>query len=128
MTKLAIVLCSLLVLVSVVGCASEEATPTLTPTPELTPTPTPAALFLEIAEPQDESVVSTASIAVSGSTLPGAIVSVFIDEQVEIADVEEDGSFSVTVTLQEGPNLIEVIASDSEQNEASGWLSVIYNP
>ncbi len=120
----------LAVMLLAVGCAAEEITPTPTPTPTLTPTPTPtpAALFLEIVEPENESTVSTESIIVSGSTTPGAVVSILVDTEIEIADVDEQGNFSATVTLAEGPNYIEVLASDQEGNEEYSILVVIYSP
>ncbi|MEE8471236.1 MAG: Ig-like domain-containing protein [Dehalococcoidia bacterium] len=136
MKRLEIVLCFLLVLaIGAISCASEEATPTPTPTstptptpsPAATPVPTPTGLFLEVAELEDESVVDTASITVSGSTLPAATVSVSVNDEIQMADVSEDGSFNVTITLEEGPNLIEVIASDLEGNEVSTTLTIIYN-
>jgi len=109
-----------------VGCAAEEITPT--PSPTLTPTPTSTALFLEIVEPENESTVSTESIIVSGSTIPDAVVSILVDTEIEIADVDEQGDFSATVTLAEGPNYIEVLASDQEGNEEYSILVVIYSP
>lgn len=101
-----------------VGCAAEETTPT----------PTPTALFLEIIEPENESIVGTASIIVSGITVPGAVVSISVDDDLEIADVDEQGNFSATVTLAEGPNYIEVLASDRQGNEEYSTLAVIYSP
>ena len=121
MRKLAIVLIPLLIfalVIGAVGCGGEETKPTLTPT----------ALFLEIIEPENESTVSTASIIVSGSTIPGAVVSISVDTEIEIADVDEQGNFSATVTLEEGPNYIEVLASDQEGNEEYSILVVIYSP
>ena len=121
MRKLAIVLVPLLLLVLVfviatIGCGGEETKPT----------PTPTALFLEIIEPENESTVSTESIIVSGSTIPGAVVSILVDTEIEIADVDEQGNFSATVTLAEGPNYIEVLASDQEGNEEYSILVVLY--
>ncbi len=123
MRKLAIVLVPLLLLVLVIviatiGCGGEETKPT----------PTPTALFLEIIEPENESIVDTASIILSGSTIPGAVVSISVDDDIEIADVDEQGNFSATVTLEEGPNYIEVLASDQEGNEEYSTLVVIYSP
>ena len=112
------------------GCAEEETgpTPSATPTATLTPTPSPTALFLEITQPADGAEVSTSPINVTGKTIPDAVVSASIDDVVEIADVEQDGNFSVTVILEEGPNFIEVIASDQQGNEKSSAIAVIYVP
>lgn len=88
----------------------------------------PATLFLEVTEPEDGSEVSTGDIHVRGSTIPGAMVSVLVDEEVWIADVDEDGNFSVIVTLEVGPNYIEVVASDQEGSEEYSTRTVIYTP
>jgi len=80
------------------------------------------ALPLEVTEPQDESVVSTSEVTVKGVTTADAVVSV----NGTLVDVDEDGKFSTVVSLEEGPNTIEVTASDFEDNEASKALYVIY--
>jgi hypothetical protein len=43
-----------------------------------------------------------------------------------VVDVDAEGKFSTMVTLEEGPNPIEVLASDFEGNEGSVTLTVIY--
>ena len=116
------------------GCAKEEAihtpTPTsvITPTPTAKQTPTPTVLLLQITQPIDGAQVSTSAVLVTGKTISGAVVSVSIDDTVEIANVDQNGNFSVTVNLGEGPNLIEVIASDLQGNEKSSTIAVIYVP
>ena len=80
--------------------------------------------FLEVTAPQDETVVSTNPICVSGSTSLGADVSV----NGELVDVDEQGNFAAMVELEEGPNAIEVIATDYEGNGKSCILVVIYAP
>ncbi len=79
-------------------------------------------LPLEVTEPQDESVVYTTQVVVKGTTNVDAVVTV----NGVVADVDADGKFSVTVTLEEGPNLIEVFASDFQYREASEILTVVY--
>jgi len=148
----------LTLIISVAGCTEEETAPTptpiLTPTPTLTPKPTPTAtptpapnptpratatatptltptttvLFLEITQPADGVEVSTSPINVTGKTIPGAVVSISINDEMEIVTVGQDGKFAVKVTLEEGPNLIEVIASDPLGNEKSATVAVVYIP
>jgi len=120
----------LALVIGALGCAEEETgpTPSATPTATLTPAPSPTALFLEITQPADGAEVSTSPINVTGKTIPGAVVSASIDDAVEMADVEQDGNFSVTVMLEEGPNFIEVIASDQQGNDKSSSIAVIYVP
>lgn len=133
MRKLAVVLIPLSVLALMLGafaCAGKGATPTPTPAstqtpPTATSTPTPAALFLKVTSPEDESAVSTTSIQVSGSTIPGAVVSVSVGDNTLIADVDQNGNFEVTVPLEEGPNQIDVVASDQLGNEQSATVTVM---
>src|SRR4030042_34014 len=104
------------------GCTEEEAQPS--------PSPTPTALSLEITQPEDGDQVNTSSVLVSGKTNAGAVVSISVDgnDKIEIANVDQNGNFSATVTLEEGPNFIEVIASDQQGNEKSSSVAVIYVP
>ena len=108
-------------------------TPTVTPTPipipTHTPTPTlegalPEELFLEITEPLDESIVSEAVIFVRGQTTPDAVIS--IDGQSVEVDVQ--GEFVAEVSLEPGPNILEIVASDLAGSQESILLSVIFIP
>ena len=98
-----------------------------TPTPTATATPEgalPSELFLEITEPTDESVVSQATVTVRGLTTPDAIVSV----GGQTVDVDAQGGFAVEITLEPGPNIIELVASNLEGMEESTLISLIYIP
>jgi hypothetical protein len=57
-----------------------------------------------------------------GQAPAGAVVSINDD----ILIVGSDGQFKSTVSLEEGPNVIEIIASDASGNEAYLLLSVFY--
>lgn len=100
--------------------APTEAPPTPGPTSAVTPTP----LFMNVTAPANESIVSTQQVEVKGQTTPGAVVTV----NSQVAEVDAEGNFSVTVTLDEGPNALEVLASDFEGNQASQVVTVIYVP
>lgn len=98
------------------------------PTVEPTATPTPEAtgdFFLDIEEPEEvESVVAEATITIVGRTRIDAVLSV----NDIFAEVDEDGRFRVLITLEEGPNIIEVIASVETGDELVEILVVIYSP
>jgi ABC-type transport system substrate-binding protein len=94
-----------------VGCGKEEANE-----PEV------GVIPLTITEPRDETTVYVANLVVKGQTEADAVVSV----NDAVVDVDAEGKFSTTVTLEEGPNPIEVLASDFEGNEGSVTLTVIY--
>jgi hypothetical protein len=95
-----------------------------TPTPVPTPTTLPAALSLEVSSPRDNSIVRSAEIPVTGQTSPDATVSV----NGQLADVDSSGSFEALLALEEGPNLIEVIATDLAGDVRSQVWTVIYIP
>ena len=110
-------------------------TPTPIVTPEATaipgPTSTPAiaseiptGLFLKITNLPKESVVRTGTISISGLTTPDALVSV----NGVLVNVDGDGAFKATVSLQQEPNLIEIVASDFQGNKVSAVLTIIYIP
>ncbi len=105
----------------VTGCA-QSAPPkdTLAP-PQTIPAETPqAGFFLTVTQPADDSIISVDKVEVRGHTSPGAVVSV--NDEIALADTQ--GVFTVTISLEEGPNIIEVIASDEEGNEATTSLVV----
>lgn len=131
---LAVVVVGLLPLIA--ACSSSkptsapaEPTPTATatadsptsPVSEPTLAPLPTELFLTVNSPEDETVVSTETVTVSGLTAPDAIVSV----NGQIIDVDPLGEFSASVVLLEGPNLIEVVSSDLS-SQVTADLAVIY--
>jgi len=105
----------------------QEVIPTtdIQPTPTLITAPEPSGtLWLQVLSPQDEAVVNTPQVDVIGSAPAGAVISV----NDEILIVGDDGQFKTTVSLDEGPNLIEIIASDDNGNETSFILTIIYEP
>jgi len=107
----------LVLLIAVVACGRNQA-PVQTPTPA-------AALSLTVTSPQDEVVVKDAVIRLVGRSSPDAVVSV---NGNIVRSVDIEGNFSTPVTLIEGPNLLEVIATDYRGGQASQVLTVIYAP
>ena len=103
------------------------ATPTPTPAPTATPTATPSPddFVLHIVEPVEaETLTANPTLLVSGRTRVDAVVTVndtFVDPDI-------DGRFSAEIPLDEGPNIIEVVASIATGEELSTVLVVIYEP
>ena len=99
-------------------------TPSQDTLPEAAPAPSPdtppTAFYLEVTQPADNSIINVGTVEVMGRTSPGAVVSV--NDEIAVADTQ--GTFVVTIALEEGPNIIEVIASDDEGNEAMASLTV----
>jgi len=94
------------------------------PSPEAPPQVPETGFFLTVTQPADESIINVDKVEVIGTTIPGAVVSV----NGELAEVDEEGNFTMMVVLEEGPNIIEVIASDLEGNEESHTLVIVYVP
>ena len=72
----------------------------------------------------DNTVIHAPEVPVSGLTMPNCTVTV----NGVLVDVDADGAFTTTVILEEGPNLLEIIASDLSGEQRSAVLSVIYIP
>ncbi len=128
MRKVSFLLVLLVLLVVACGQGRAPVAPTRTPTPTpVVPGVTPAvpALSLVVTSPQDEVVVKDAVLRVLGRTSPDAVVSV---NGKIIRTVDIEGNFSTLVSLVEGPNLLEVIATDYRGGQASQVLTVIYAP
>ena len=78
--------------------------------------------LLLITEPENESIVFSPTLPVAGRTGPNAIVSL----NGRSVPVDRFGYFSSTVRLEEGPNLIDVVATNDDGQTFSSVLAVIY--
>ena len=78
--------------------------------------------LLLVTEPENESIVSFASLPLSGRTGPNAIVSI----NGRSVSVDRFGYFSSSVQLEEGPNVIDVVATNDDGRTLSSVLAVIY--
>ena len=107
---------SAIILVAVLLALLSGCTP---PLPEGSPEASQAmpgdSFSLIVTQPADNSFSNTERTEVKGRTSPRAVVTV--NEVITTAD--EQGNFTVAVTLQKGLNIIEVIASDEAGNEAT---------
>jgi len=97
---------------------------TPTPQPGANPTVASGTLWLNILSPLDQAVVDVAQIEVVGQAPPGTVVSI----NDEILVVGPEGQFTTAVTLVEGPNVLEIVASDAEGTEIDTILTVVYQP
>ena len=113
---------ALILAVMVASCRLARRPEPATPLP---PAAVAGEFSLTVSEPQNETVVSTELLRVVGRTSPDAIVSVN-GRIVRYVDV--DGNFSTVINLMEGPNLVEVLASDYAGHRASQSLTVVYMP
>lgn len=93
-----------------------------------TPTPTlqgslQSGVPLTVTDPADSSTLTTDTITVTGQTTPGVTVSA--NDQTGVADA--NGNFNIPLSLQDGPNAIDVIATDDSGNQGEDLLMVNVN-
>jgi hypothetical protein len=83
-----------------------------------------APLRVTILAPADEAVVSVPQVDVSGLAPAGSVIT--LNDTLVVVDAS--GQFSATLPLQEGPNQLDIVASDADGNQASTQLIVTYDP
>lgn len=82
---------------------------------------------LTIVKPEDESLSSTATTTVSGTTEPGAQVVVLGEKSEEIIEADENGIFSTEMALVGGTNEITVTAYSNNGDEVTKSILVVYS-
>jgi len=125
------------VLLHLVSCGQQAATPSPSPTSVTTATPTPfptlarpprfakEELFLRLVSPiNTEIVVNQSSIEVIGRTRVDALVTV----GGNVIEPDIEGWFRQKMQLDPGANIIEVIVSVASGEEKAQVLAVIYVP
>ena len=86
--------------------------------------PSSLPFLLVITQPEDQSILSSRTISLSGQTAAGAVLSV---NGVGVA-VEMNGAFSTMVTLEPGPNIIDIVATNPDGRVLSAVIAVIFRP
>lgn len=99
------------------------ATPSTISSPKVT-SPNYQEIPLEILSPKDQAFVSSDRITVSGKTKPKSDV-VVNDQEIK---ADNNGNFSTQVTLDEGENIIGIVAYDENGNYAEKEIIVTYEP
>lgn len=122
---------SILVLIFLLAaCTSAPTSAATTPAakePQVQPSPasteyTSGTLWLRLSSPQDGAVVNQPVINVTGQAPADTVISLNDD----IILVPADGIFSTPVTLDEGPNILELVASNIDGDEIDLVLTVVY--
>ncbi len=85
---------------------------------------TQGSLWVRLFSPQDGDTVDTPTIKVKGQAPAETVIT--INDKILV--VSADLSFETEVNLEEGPNLIEIVASDLNDNEVDIQLTVNYEP
>lgn len=80
-------------------------------------------ITLNVSYPSDGLVVNTSTITVSGTTAPQAEVSV---NEVD-TKADSNGKFSATINLDEGDNVVTIVANDALGNFIEKDLNLTFN-
>jgi hypothetical protein len=89
----------------------------------------PASFTLDIKNPEDESLIATKSLVISGKTGPKSSVVVAVDgisSTYTGVEADSNGDFQLTVSLANGLNMLEIMAFDQQGNSKSLKRSVYY--
>jgi uncharacterized protein YpmB len=73
--------------------------PTLSPTPDM-------SFYVTLSEPKNESLTDKRTITVKGNTNPGNTVVISSNQDDVVAEPKDDGTFSTTITINAGSNII----------------------
>jgi len=98
----------------------------------LTPSPSPTEflskeILLKINEPDNESIIETASVKLKGETLPQAVVVIIYPEGENIVEADNEGNFESTVALKGGANEIKIIVYDEGGSKKEEILTLVYS-
>ena len=85
---------------------------------------TSGSLWVRLFAPQDDEIVSMPEVDVSGQAPGDTVIS--INDTIFI--VPPNQFFTMPMALEEGPNVLEFVASDINGNEVSFVLTIVYEP
>jgi hypothetical protein len=80
-----------------------------------------------VTQPEDESLVTEASIHVSGQTYPNSTIVVLGGTTEAIGSSDDKGNFSVAVNLQSGANILSIRVLNPNYNTLEVVRSVIFS-
>lgn len=105
--------------------------PKPTPTPEVvvpaTATPSPAAtLQLTLTAPEDEAVVNTSKITLTGKSAANVSIAILYEGGETFTQTNAAGEFAAEIPLVGGYNVIKATAMDAAGNSAEATLTVTY--
>ena len=92
----------------------------------VTPTPSELSISLVILKPEDESIVNTPTVTVTGTTEPQAQITIVGEKDEQILETDEDGSFSAEINLVSGTNEITITSFSDKKEAVSKTIGVVY--
>jgi hypothetical protein len=94
--------------------------PSIAPTSSPSSSPAVSQINLVISTPESGIITDTSSIVVSGTTKPK--IDIVVNDKDLVSG--EDGSFNISVSLDEGDNYISIVAYDEEGNVAEREIMI----
>ncbi len=103
--------------------------PQPSPKAAVAPSPSPVSptTSLVISSPDDESLVATDSITLSGTTTPKATLLILSENGEQTATADASGNFSLDIDLITGFNTITVYSYAADGQETSRALTITYS-
>jgi cellulose synthase/poly-beta-1,6-N-acetylglucosamine synthase-like glycosyltransferase len=98
-------------------------TPPSAPSPELKK----EEISLTLTSPEDNQVTDIASVKIAGKTNPQALIVIYSQDNEEVLEASQDGSFSINFPLSEGLNEITIINQTKDGEEKSVTRDVYYS-
>lgn len=84
------------------------------------------SLALTLSTPQDGDIFYSPQATISGQTDPQNALIIITEDDHIIPDINEDGTFSQTITLIRGGNLIQVTSITPAGQRQDSYLNLVY--
>lgn len=78
-----------------------------------------------VSEPQDESLITETQVRVSGQTFPNAAILILTAKNETVGQTDSRGNFSMTVTLENGANILTIRAFSDDHETLEVIRSVV---
>lgn len=96
------------------------------PSSPTSPTPAPSKHVIAIDQPENNSVVSSNELIISGKTTPKSTIAVVAEKNEYFAESDEAGFFSRKIELITGVNEIKMSAVSPSGEQAEITLTIVY--
>lgn len=109
-------------------------TPTTTsPATSISPSPTTTEISstvdsqLTIVSPKDEEIVDNSLLEIKGNATPNSIIIINVGSKLYQGTATNEGSFTVEVELESGPNNIQIDSFDNQDIQSTVVIQVTYS-
>jgi hypothetical protein len=108
------------------GSGSPLISTSVTSTIPTSPTPTPSKHLIVIDQPEDNSVVSSNELIISGKTTSKSTVAIVSEKNEYFTEADEAGLFSQKIELITGVNEIKIASLAPNEEQAEIILTIVY--